>query len=132
MVKGKLKDSGEEPKADQRDPKELQAFCQFCAVQVLDGKRAVGFFTKTRVDAVIKQLGDMGKVVSHLQVKNKQDHLRKLWKQYHECFDNDTGLGIDVGIGMLDASDDWWTQKIAISSLYIIVKNFTVYNYTVF
>ena len=57
----------------------------------------------------------MGKVVTHLQVKNKWDHLRKLWKQYVECFDNETRLGIDVGIGILKASDDWWTQKIAVS-----------------
>ena len=64
----------------------------------------------------------MGKVVTHLQVKNKWDHLRKLWKQYNECFDNETGLGIDAGIGMLEASDEWWTRKIAISSLYIVVK----------
>ena len=48
----------------------------------------------------------MGKVVTDLQVKNKWDHLRKLWKQYAECFDNETGLGIDARTGMLEASDD--------------------------
>ena len=53
--------------------------------------------------------------MTHLQVKNKWDHLRKLWKQYVECFDNETRLGIDVGIGMLKASDDWWTQKIELT-----------------
>nr|XP_023915984.1 uncharacterized protein LOC112027564 [Quercus suber] len=88
MIKGKSKDS------------------------VLDGKRVGGFLTKTGVDVVIKQLGDIGKVVSHPQVKNKWDHLRKLWKQYHKCFDIDTGLGIDARSGMLDTSDDCWTRKI--------------------
>ena len=81
MVKKKSKDGGSnDPRADWKEPKELQAFCEFYAVQVLDSKRVGGFLTKTRVDAVIKQLGDMGKVVTHLQVKNKWDHLRKLWK----------------------------------------------------
>ena len=55
MVKEKSKDSGSnDPRADWKDPKELQAFCEFCAVQVIDGKRKGGFFTKTRVDAVIE------------------------------------------------------------------------------
>ena len=30
---------------------------------------------------------------------------------------------------MFEASDEWWTRKIAVSSLYIIVKIFTVYNF---
>ena len=34
------------------------------------------------------------------------DHLRKLWKQYAECFDNEIGLGINAGTGMLETSDD--------------------------
>ena len=69
--------------------------------------------------------------MTHLQIKNKWNHLKKGWKQYNECFDNDTRLGYDVGTGMIKASDEWWTQKIAVSSLYIIVKIFTVYNYII-
>ena len=34
-------------------------------------------FEKEGVEAVIKQLGEMGKVVTHMQFKNKWDHLRK-------------------------------------------------------
>ena len=78
---------------------------------------------------MIEQLGAMGKVVTYLQIKNKRDHLRKGWKQYNECFDNDTGLGYDARTRMFEASDEWWTRKIAVSSLYIIVKIFTVYNF---
>ena len=55
MVKEKSKDSGSnDPRDDWKDPKELQAFCEFYAVQVLDGKRNGGFLTKTGVDAVIE------------------------------------------------------------------------------
>ena len=132
MVKEKSKDGGSnDPRADRKDPKELQAFCQFCAAQVIAGKRKGVFLTKTGVDKVIEQLGDMGEVVTHLQVKNKWDHLRKGWKDYNQCFDNETGLGYDAGTGMLEASDKWWTRKIAVSSLYIIVKIFIVYNYII-
>ena len=54
MVKGKSKHGGNDLRANWKEPKELQAFCEFCAIQVLDGKRAGGFLTKTGVDAVIK------------------------------------------------------------------------------
>ena len=40
MVKGKLKDGDNDLRAHWKDPKELQAFCVFYAVQVLDSKRA--------------------------------------------------------------------------------------------
>ena len=67
MVKEKLKDGGSnDPRVDWKNHKELQAFCEFYAVQVIDGKRKGGFLTKTGVDAVIEQLGAMGKVVTHL------------------------------------------------------------------
>ncbi|XP_075674936.1 uncharacterized protein LOC142644143 [Castanea sativa] len=113
MVKEKSKDGGSnDPRADWKNLKELQAFCEFCAVQVLEGKRNGGFLTKTGVDAVIQQLGDMGRVATYLQIKNKWDHLKKGWRQYKECFDNETGLGYDAGIGLLQASDEWWTRKI--------------------
>ena len=40
MVKEKLKDGGSnDPRADWKDPKELQAFCQFCTAQVIAGKK---------------------------------------------------------------------------------------------
>ncbi|XP_075650820.1 uncharacterized protein LOC142621403 [Castanea sativa] len=132
MVKGKSKDGGNDVRQDWKDPQELKTFCDLCTVQVLEGKRKGGFLRRVGVDAVIKQLSEMGKVVTHQQVKNKWDHLRKNWRDYNECFKRDTGLGIDPGTTLLDASDEWWTRKIAVSSLYIIVKNSTVYNYIVF
>ena len=55
----------------------LKAFCDLCAAQVLEGNRNGGFLRNERVDVAIKQLSEMGKVVSHLQFKNKWDHLRK-------------------------------------------------------
>ena len=73
----------------------------------------------------------MGKVVTHLQIKNKWDHLKKRWKDYNRCFDNETRLGYDAGTGTLEAPNEWWTQKIAVSSLYIIMKFFTIYNYII-
>ena len=73
MVKGKLKDTGNDVRIEWKDPTKLKAFCDLCAAQVLEGKRNEGFLRKKGVDAVIKQLSEIGKVVSHLQFKNKWD-----------------------------------------------------------
>ena len=80
---------------------------------------------------MIEQLGEMGKVVTHTQYKNKWDHLKKQWKNWKECF-GEIRLGYDLVTGVLKATDEWWTRKIQVSSLYIIVKNSAVYNYIVF
>ena len=66
MVKGKSKDAGNDVRTKWKGPLELKAFCDLCAAQVLEGKRNWGLFRKEGVDAVIKQLSEMGKVVFHL------------------------------------------------------------------
>ena len=55
---------------------------------------------------MIKQLGEMGKLVTHTQFKNKWDHLRKQCKAWKECFEHDTRLGYDSVTGKLEASDE--------------------------
>ena len=65
MGKGKLKVDGNEVRTRWKDPKELKAYYDLSAAQVLDGKRHAGFLRKEGVDAVIEQLGEMGKVVTH-------------------------------------------------------------------
>ena len=132
MGKGKSKDAGNEVRIGWKDPTELKAFCDLCAAQVLDGKRSEWYFRKEGVEAMIKQLGEMGKVVTHMQFKNKWDHLRKQWKTWNEVFECETGLRYDPITGKIKASDEWQTRKLEISSLYIIMKNSTVYNYIVF
>ena len=78
MGKGKSKDGGNDARTDWKELAELKVFCDLCAVQVLEGKRSGGFFLKEGVDVVIKHLGEMGKVVTHTQFKNKWDHLRRV------------------------------------------------------
>jgi len=108
MGKGKSKADGNEVRIGWKGPKELKAYCDLSAAQVLDGKRHAGFLRKEGIDAVIEQLGEMGKVVTHTQFKNKWDHLRKLWKASKECF-GETGLGYDLITGIIQATDEWWT-----------------------
>ena len=42
-------------RADWKDPKELEAFCRFCAIQVMEGQRqATGFLIKIGANEVIR------------------------------------------------------------------------------
>ena len=60
-------------RADWKDRKEIEAFCRFCVVQVMEGQRqATRFLTKIGANEVIRQLGEMGKVVTWLQIKKKK------------------------------------------------------------
>ena len=94
-------------RVDWKDPKELEVFCRFCAVQVMEGQRtATGFLTKIGANEEIRQLSEMGKVVTWLQIKNKWDHLRKRWKNYNKCLEKEIGLGYDPRTGMFDAPDE--------------------------
>ena len=80
MVKQKksVEGGGNVERADWKDRNELEAFCRFCAVQVMEGQRqATGFLTKIRANEVIRQLSEIGKVVTLLQIKNKWDHLKR-------------------------------------------------------
>ena len=131
MSKGKSKVDSNEVRTGWKDPKKLKAYCDLSTAQVLDGKRHAWFLKKEGVDAVIEQLGEMGKVVTHTQYKDKWDHLRKQGKAWKECF-GETRLDYDLVIGIIQVTDEWWTWKVQVSSLYIIVKNSVVYNYIVF
>ncbi|XP_030937494.1 L10-interacting MYB domain-containing protein-like isoform X2 [Quercus lobata] len=116
MVKEKksMEGGSNDERADWKDPQELEAFCRFCAIQVMAGQRKpTGFLSKIGISEVIRQLGEIEKVVTWLQIKNKWDHLRKRWKIYNKCLENETGLGYDPATGMFDAPDEWWNRKIA-------------------
>ena len=94
----------------------------------MEGQRkATGFLTKIGANEVIRQLGEMGKVVTWLQIKNKWDHLRKRWKNYNKWLEKETGLGYDPVTGKFDALDEWWNRKIAVScDQILILKHRTV------
>ena len=52
-------------RADWKDPKKLEAFCQFYVIQVMEGQRkSIGFLFIIGVNEVIQQLGEMRKVVT--------------------------------------------------------------------
>ena len=130
MVKQKksVEGGGNAERADWKDCNELEAFCRFCVVQVMEGQRqATGFLTKIGANEVIWQLSEMEKVVTWLQIKNKWDHLRKRWKIYNKCLVKETWLGYDPVTGKFDTPDEWWNRKITVScDQILILKHCTI------
>ena len=48
----------------------------------------------------------MNKVVTHLQVKNKWDHLRSQWKVSKQLFEREIRLDYDPNTEKIDVSDE--------------------------
>ena len=67
----------------------------------------------------------INKVVSQVQIKNKWDHLRKVWKQ---LFEYKTRLGYDPNTGKIDETNEWWERKIKVSLLQRMLTTSIFYN----
>ncbi|CAL8167900.1 unnamed protein product [Prunus armeniaca] len=52
------------------------------------------------------------------QLKNKWDALKIEWKLWKELVGKETGLGWNSSKGTIDASDEWWNNKIQINDEY--------------
>ncbi|KAL8133476.1 hypothetical protein AgCh_008801 [Apium graveolens] len=52
------------------------------------------------------------------KLKNKWDLLKTEWKLWKELIGKETGLGWDPRLEMIDASTDWWDDKIKINKEY--------------
>ena len=70
----------------------------------------------------------MNKLVAHLQVKNKLDHLRRQQKVWKWLFEHETGLGYDPDTGKIDASDEWWERKLKVSLFMRMLTTSIFYN----
>ena len=132
MDKRKSKDAErKDEQIEWKNPIELKVFCGLCATQVLIGNRSGGSLKNEGYDEVIKWLKLINKVVSQLQVKNKWDHLRGVWKVWNvwkQLFERETGLGYDPDIGKIDASDEWWERKLKVSLLQRMLETSIFYN----
>ncbi|CAL9001197.1 unnamed protein product [Prunus brigantina] len=52
------------------------------------------------------------------QLKNKWDALKIEWKLWKELIGKETSLGWNSSKGTIDASDEWWNNKIKINAEY--------------
>ncbi|CAL9013503.1 unnamed protein product [Prunus brigantina] len=88
-------------------------FCDLCIKEVEAGNRLGTHFKKEGWENVRISLSkETGAEYDKSQLKNKWDALKEQWKIWKELIGKETGLGWNSKLGTIDASDEWWHNKI--------------------
>ena len=61
------------------------------------------------------------------QLKNKWDTLKKEWRLWRELLKESTGIGWCPSKKTVDATEEWWAEKIQVSVNFIIILMHKVY-----
>ncbi|CAL8134877.1 unnamed protein product [Prunus armeniaca] len=94
-------------------------FCDLCIKEVEAGNRPGTHFKKEGWENVRISLSkETGAEYDKSQLKNKWDALKEQWKIWKELIGKETGLGWNSKLGTIDASDEWWHNKIEINPKY--------------
>ncbi|XP_020575268.1 L10-interacting MYB domain-containing protein-like [Phalaenopsis equestris] len=90
-------------------------FCDLCIKEIELGNRPTTFFNKEGWNSIIKHFKDStGREYDRLQMKNKWDQLKKDWKIWKDLKRGSTGLGWDPIKRTIDASEEWWAERLAV------------------
>ncbi|XP_020597091.1 L10-interacting MYB domain-containing protein-like [Phalaenopsis equestris] len=80
-----------------------------------DGNRPTTFLNKEGWDNIISKFKKItSREYDRLQLKNKWDQLKKDWKLWNDLKRGSTGLGWDPVNRTIEASEDWWQERLAI------------------
>ena len=74
------------------------------------------------VDIALQFEAKAGKVCDRDTMKNKFDHMKKLWKDWKDLKHGETGLGWDAAAGTIVADHEWWTKKIEVVRVILHVS----------
>ncbi|XP_050120057.1 L10-interacting MYB domain-containing protein-like [Malus sylvestris] len=97
----------------------ISIFCDICIKEVEAGHRPGTHFDKdgyANIRANFK--AETGHDYDRKQLKNKWDALKNEWKLWKELVGKETGLGWNSSKGTVDASQEWWNNKIQINKKY--------------
>ncbi|KAK8916857.1 hypothetical protein KSP39_PZI022193 [Platanthera zijinensis] len=98
-------------------------FCDICIKEIELGNRPTTHFSKQGWNNIILHFQERsGKQFDRTQLKNKWDQLKKEWKLWRELKRGKTGLGWNPVKKTIDASDEWWDEKIKVIIIYHIFK----------
>ncbi|XP_068319734.1 uncharacterized protein [Pyrus communis] len=90
-------------------------FCDLCVKEVEVGNRPGTHFKKEGWENVSINLNkETGAEYSKQQLKNKWDALKEQWKLWKELKGKETGIGWNPKLNIVDASDEWWHNKIQV------------------
>ncbi|CAN6586591.1 unnamed protein product [Malus baccata var. baccata] len=90
----------------------ISIFCDVCIKEVEAGHRPGTHFDKdgyANIRANFK--AETGHDYERKQLKNKWDALKNEWKLWKALVGKETGLGWNSSKGTIDASEEWWNNK---------------------
>ncbi|XP_020421380.1 L10-interacting MYB domain-containing protein-like [Prunus persica] len=97
----------------------IAIFIDLCIKEVDLGNRLGTHFNKIGWTRLVTNISkDIGRPYEKLQLKNKWDLLKKEWKLWKDLKGKETGLGWNVAKNTVDASDEWWQDKIKVEPKY--------------
>jgi len=108
------------------DPETVDVFCDLCIIEVEAGRRPGTHLDKVGWENLIRKFNEATKrVYKRQQLKNKWDALKNDWKLWKELIGKETGLGWNIKKNTIDASEEWWHNKLQV---YIIIGFVILYS----
>ncbi|KAK8952148.1 hypothetical protein KSP39_PZI002991 [Platanthera zijinensis] len=88
-------------------------YCDLCIREIELGNRPTTHFSKDGWKNLVTKFKERtGLLYDRAQLKNKWDQLKREWKLWRELKKGETGLGWDPIKKTIDASDEWWQERI--------------------
>ncbi|KAK8937139.1 hypothetical protein KSP39_PZI011929 [Platanthera zijinensis] len=92
---------------------QVHVFCDICIREIDLGNRPTTHFSKEGWKNVIDNFkARTGLTYDRAQLKNKWDQLKRDWKLWRDLKRGETGLGWNPIKKTIDASDEWWKERI--------------------
>ncbi|KAK8936682.1 hypothetical protein KSP39_PZI012756 [Platanthera zijinensis] len=96
---------------------QVHIFCDICIREIDLGNRPTIHFSKEGWKNVIDNFkAHTGLTYDRAQLKNKWDQLKRDWKLWRDLKRGETGLGWNPIKKTIDASDEWWKERIEMLS----------------
>jgi len=100
-------------------------FIDLCLNEMKKGNKPGSHLTKAAWLNLEKgMLEKTGKVFDKKQLSNKWENMKRDWKLYDRLMRLETGIGGTRSL--IDASEEWWAEKINVSVTIIIFSNYKV------
>ncbi|XP_022969742.1 L10-interacting MYB domain-containing protein-like [Cucurbita maxima] len=93
----------------------VDSFINVCITETLNGNRTHGHFTKIGWRNVVKNFNaKTGRNYGYKQLKNKWTTLKRDWQVWNDLIGTDKQLGWDTQRQTIDATSQWWDDKLKI------------------
>ncbi|WCJ41875.1 hypothetical protein M5689_022714 [Euphorbia peplus] len=97
---------------------EFNAFLDICVRGTVGGKRSGGSWGHHGWQWVDNEMKSANHIFTKDQMRNKWDTMKLHWKLWKDLKGKETGLGWNPIKGTIDASDEWWKEKIQENASY--------------